>query len=319
MNLNPVQFLGIGDPFTDPGLSAVAVLPVPYEGGVSYGRGAAQAPGAVLEASRHLELYDDVLKAEPYRVGITTVRPPELPPAQGEVIEAVYRTVKTLLDEDKFVVGLGGDHSISSGFVMALYEKHGRISVIQIDAHADLRDDYEGSRLSHASVMARIREITDHTLQLGVRSLSREEAERVDREGLALCTMHDLRRGTYDLDSALANLPDPVFLTIDVDAFDWSVVSSTGTPEPGGFFWDEAIELLGKIFAARHIVGFDVVELAYSEGDRTSPFAVAKLIYRLIGLKLAQTLEQRGLAYPEKPAGPMLRPRAFSDKERSER
>jgi agmatinase len=307
MKINPLRFLEIGEDFTHPDQSAVAVLPVPYEGGVSYGRGAAQAPSAVLDASRYLELYDEVLKAEPYRVGITTISPPMIPQDQAEAIEVIYRTVKTLLDQDKFVVVIGGDHSISSAFAKALHERHGSISVVQIDAHADLRDSYDGSVLSHASVMSRIREVTAHTLQVGIRSLSREEAERVEREGLALCTMHDFRQGTFDLDSALKLLPDPVFLTLDVDALDWSVVFSTGTPEPGGFLWDEAIQLLARIFSAKDVIGFDVVELAYSQADRNSPFAVAKLIYKLIGFKLARTMKLRGLGFPEKPAGPIFR------------
>lgn len=309
MKIHSRQFLGIGEAFTGLEQSAVAVLPVPYEGGVSYGRGAAKAPAAVLEASRYLELYDELLHIEPYRIGITTLAPPEIPQDQETAIGEVYRSVKALLDQDKFVAVIGGDHSISSAFTRALLEKHGRISVVQIDAHADLRDAYEGSRLSHASVMSRIREMTDHTLQLGIRSLSREEAERVEREGLSLCTMHDFRQGTFDLDAALKKLADPVFLTFDVDAFDWSVVSSTGTPEPGGFLWDEAVQVLEKIFFTRNVVGFDVVELAYSKGDRNSPFAVAKLVYRLIGFKVARTMISRGMGCPEKPSGPIFGPR----------
>ena len=182
---------------------------------------------------------------------------------------------------------LGGDHSISPGFLRALCEEYGTLSVIQIDAHADLRDSYQGSKFSHACVMARIRELTPHTLQIGIRSMSFEEAQRVEREDLPVCTMSDFRRGKFDMDAALENLPDPVFITVDVDVFDWSVIMSTGTPEPGGFTWDEAMDLLKNIFAHKRVVGFDVVELSYSETDKNSAFAVAKLIYKMLGFKLA--------------------------------
>jgi agmatinase len=137
--------------------------------------------------------------------------------------------------------------------------------------------------------MARIRELTQQTLQIGIRSMSLEEAERIRDENMLICTVHDLRHGNFVLEAALNTLPEPVFITFDVDVFDWSVVRSTGTPEPGGLLWDEALELLQKIFYQKIVIGFDVVELAFNEHDRNSPFAVAKLIYKMIGLKFFST------------------------------
>ncbi len=285
MDRYPKQFLDLDPSLCSWNRAKFVLLPFPYEGGVSYGKGAANAPDAVIEASMYLELYDEVLKCEPCRAGICTVMPPPVPCADEDVINEVYGTAKSILENGKYLILLGGDHSISSGFLKALSERYSTLGVIQVDAHADLRDTYEGSRYSHACVMSRIREYTSSTLQIGIRSMSLEEAERVSREGLCLCTMHEYRRGHFDLEKALERLPEKVFLTFDVDAFDWSVVSSTGTPEPGGFSWDEAINLLRVIFSRKEVVGFDVTELSHSGADTNSPFAVAKLIYKMIGLR----------------------------------
>ncbi len=283
----PKQFLGLDSRFADHEKASIAILPFPYDGGVSYGVGTAKAPDSVIEASHYLELYDEALKTEPYRAGIVTASQPAIPTDHEAMSATVYKETQTLIKKKKFVVLLGGDHSISSGFFKALREEYGTLSAIQIDAHADLRDSYQGSKLSHACVMARIRELTPHTLQIGIRSMSSEEAVRIEREDLSVCTMYDFRHGNFDMDAAIENLPDPVFITVDVDAFDWSVIMSTGTPEPGGFSWDEAMDLLKNIFAHKQVVGFDVVELSYSESDKNSAFAVAKLIYKMLGFKLA--------------------------------
>jgi agmatinase len=282
LTLHPKQFLGLEPEFTAIENAKIIILPFPYEGGISYGAGTAKAPDAVLEASYHLELYDEVLEAEPFRMGIATVAPPFIPRDPEEMIRTVYESTRLLLELGKFVVLIGGDHSLSSGYFNALHERYGQVSIIQLDAHADLRETYDDSPWSHACVMSRIREITSNTLQIGIRSLSLEEAERVKQENIALYTMHEYRNGTCDLQAALQQLPDPVFLTLDVDVFDWSVIMSTGTPEPGGLLWDEALTLLQQIFTKKQVIGFDVVELSYQEHDRNSPFAVAKLIYKML-------------------------------------
>ena len=303
MKLYSKQFLGLDSKFIEFEGSAVAVLPVPYEGGCSYGMGAAKGPDAVIEASYHLELYDELLAAESYRMGIVTVMPPKIYSDPISMQETIYQSSLALIQENKFVVAVGGDHSISPGYFKALNEKYSRLSVIQLDAHADLRDIYDDNPFSHACVMSRIREITCDTLQIGIRSMSIEEARRIESENMAVCTMSDYRSGTFDVDSAIDRLPDPVFLTLDVDVFDWSVVRSTGTPEPGGFLWDEAIALLQKIFIKKNIVGFDVVELSRDGHDRNSPFAVAKLIYKMLGFKLDAQVRKGLLKWPDKPCG----------------
>jgi len=290
----------------DPGSAAAVLLPVPYEGGVSWGRGAALGPEAVLEASGELEVYDEALRFETCRMGIATSAPPEDLSGPEAMIASVRRSTRSILEAGLYPMVLGGDHSVSVGVFQELAARHGRLSVIQLDAHADLRDSYQGDPLSHACTMARIRERTSDTLQVGVRSLCREEADRILREGIPLCTMEAFRSGTFDLEDAIRRLPDPVYLTLDVDVLDWSVVRATGTPEPGGFFWHEALDLLGTIFRERDVVGFDVVELSQDVPDRNAAFAVAKLIYRMLGLKLASEVDRGRIRWPEAPAGPLL-------------
>jgi agmatinase len=285
MKPHRTPFLGLPDDQSNLETAAVTVVPFGYEGGVSYGKGTAAAPRAVLEASHYLELYDEVLDDEPCRVGIATVAEPDIPSSPEAMLDTLESVTGAFIDQQKFVAVIGGDHSITTGYVRALAKRYKTFGVLQLDAHADLRDSYEGSPLSHASVMARIREITPHTLQIGIRSMSGEESRRVKAQDLALCTMHRFRKGGFDLRAELARLPDQLFITVDVDVFDWSVISSTGTPEPGGMRWDEAMDLLQVVFRSKTVIGFDVVELAWRDHDPNSPFATAKLIYKLIGMK----------------------------------
>jgi agmatinase len=285
MRSNKTPFLGISDNFTDLEKAENVLVPFPYEGGVSYGKGAASAPQAVLDASEYLELYDEVFDSEPYRRGIATIEPPRIANNPEGMMDTLYKITAPLIAEEKFIGVIGGDHSISSAFARALYDYYGELSVIQLDAHADLRHSYEGSLLSHACVMARIREFTRNTLQIGIRSMSAEEAGLWKKENLKLITMDNLRKKTVNLSRMIEELPNPVFVTLDVDVFDWSVIRSTGTPEPGGIYWDEMMEILGTIFRKKKVVGFDVVELSYREDDINSTFAAAKLIYKIIGIK----------------------------------
>lgn len=287
MTPHPAPFLGLDADLADPATASVVVVPYGYEGGVSYGRGTAAAPAAVIEASHYLELYDEVLDDEPCRVGIATVAQPEIPDRPEAMLDTLEAITGELLDQGKFVAVIGGDHSITTGYVRAIAQRTGSFGVLQLDAHSDLRDSYEESPLSHACTMARLREMTPHTLQIGIRSMSVEEAGLVKSENLAFCTMHRFRKGRFDLAAELACLPEKLFITVDVDVFDWSVIASTGTPEPGGMLWDEAMDILDLVFRTRQVIGFDVVELAYREHDPNSAFATAKLIYKMIGMKFA--------------------------------
>ncbi len=306
MLANTKCFLDFDPLFADYENSAVVLVPVPYEGGVSAGKGAAGAPDAVIEASGLLELYDEILDAEPYRAGIFTATPLPVSGSGVEVAQEVRSAVSEILGSGRFPVVLGGDHSITPGAVQGVAEHYSSLGVIQLDAHADLRSEYDGSRESHACVMARVREITRETLQVGIRSMSIEEARLAARDRLALFTMNRIRTGGFDPLTVLRALPKNVYITVDVDVFDWSVIASTGTPEPGGMFWDETLELLSKVFSTKNVVGFDVVELSCTEWDRNSPFAVAKLIYKMVGFKMASEIARRGLSWPVSPTGPIL-------------
>lgn len=259
----------------------VEVVPLPFEGTVSWGRGAAQGPAAFLDASTQVELYDEVLGFEPSRVGVVTRNLPGAP-ADAEAAQEIARQETTrALSRGCFPVVVGGEHSLSHGVYRALAQQHPGIGVIQLDAHADLRESYENNRFSHACVMARIREHTDDVLQLGIRSLSSGEATRIADERLAVGMMHTMRSGAFDVRAGLDALPEQVFLTLDVDALDLSLVRSTGTPEPGGFTWTEINDLLALIFATKSVVGLDVMELC--GGDPPSAFTVARLVQRMIG------------------------------------
>jgi agmatinase len=279
-----LQYLGIDFPFTDPETATVAIVPCPYEGSVSYGTGTAAAPAAIIEASQYLELYDEVLDGEPYRAGIITLDTPELPNDAAGVQKVLYEQVRSQLNDDRFVVTLGGDHSVSAAPIRAYSERYPDLTVIQLDAHADLRDEYEDSPLSHACIMSRVLEMGCQTFQFGIRSLSVEEAQRIRDENLNVYFMHECRSPGFDVKAIIQSIKGPVYLTVDVDVFDWSVVRSTGTPEPGGFLWDEAIGILKAIIENTNVVGFDVVELSAPSDDPNSPFAVAKLIYKMLGI-----------------------------------
>jgi len=302
----PIGFLDLAPAFSQRNTAASALLLVPYEGGVSQAGGAAQGPEAILRASPSLEVYDLSLGMEPYRMGIFSGLATPLGPTPAETLPAVHEAAGELLDEGKFVLLLGGDHSVTPPFFRAISERFGQVGVIQLDAHADLRESYQGSHFNHACTMARIRELTPHTLQIGIRSMCREEADRIQREDLAVVTMEHFRSREFRLESALHKLPRRVFVTLDVDALDWSVVWSTGTPEPGGFDWREITRLLQEIFLRKEVVGCDVVELAPRPGDPNSPLAVAKLVYRILGLKLSSRAMRKGFPPPQAPAGPIL-------------
>jgi len=274
----------------------VAILPVPFEATVSYGRGTAGGPAAILRASSQLELYDEQLQTEPFRCGIWTDSPLELPAGQGaRAIEILARRVGELMDAGKWVVVLGGEHSITAGAVRAAAARREGLVVVQLDAHADLRDSYEGDRWSHASAMARCLEIAP-VHAIGVRSYSAEERDRI-RSGLRGYRLTHAweMRGEGWIGSALDGLRGrPVYLTIDVDYFDPSVIPATGTPEPGGGGWWPTLRFLEQLFDAATVVACDVVELAPLAGLHHADFTVARLVHKLIGLACGTSFPEPG-------------------------
>jgi len=306
MKSHPFPFLGLDPPHSDFDTAAAVILPVPYEGGISFGQGTLHGPKDILKSSAHVELYDEYLKMEPCCMGIATLESLSVPGDAESMIKAISESVHSLIQAEKFTVMIGGDHSITTGYLLALKKAIGSFSVIQLDAHADLRDSYENSRYSHACTMARTREITPHTLQLGIRSLSKDEAVYIQDHNLNVVFMHEFRHHQADLTGILERIPDPVYITLDVDVFDWSVIRNTGTPEPGGFRWAEMMGLLELIFTKKQIIGFDVVELSASPEDINSSFAAAKLIYRMLGFLLKAEMKRSSISFPEGPNGPLF-------------
>ncbi len=303
MKMHNVQFLNLDSDFTEFDRSAMALLPVPYEGGISYGHGTASAPDAILKASHHVELYDEVLHQEPYRIGLSTMAPLSNLTDAKTMNQSVESAAGELVDAGKFVVAMGGDHSITPGLFHAFNKRLPQVGLVQLDAHADLRSELDEDANSHGCTMHRIRKFNQNTLQIGIQSLSREEGEHVLNEDISLCTMYQYRKGLFNVDAALANLPEHVYLTLDVDVFDWSVIRSTGTPEPGGFLWPEGLSLIKDIFFRKTVVGFDLVELSAKEDDPNSAFAAARLLYKLIGFKVWKSVYTKQMEWPEKPEG----------------
>lgn len=289
----PRNFLGLDEATSSLERARAVILPVPYEATVSYGGGTGGGPAAILEASRFIELYDEELDAEPAQQGIATL--PELH-LTGAGPEAAVRELRQAYDAvlesvpGRFVVMLGGEHSISSAPILAWADRLSaagkRLTVLQLDAHADLRPEYEGSPFSHASIMHRVHEAVD-IVAVGIRAVTREEMELVrGSDHLHLFLASEVQEGDAWMGRALERLGPDVYLSFDVDAFDPALVSATGTPEPGGLQWYPVLRLLRRVFAQRTVHAADVVELAPIPGFHAPDFLVAKLVYKLIGYRL---------------------------------
>ncbi len=288
----PRNFLGLDEENSNFDNAKAVILPVPYEATTSYGAGTGAGPSAIIEASRYIELYDQELDQEPYEVGIATL--PELhltgagPQAAIAELRVAYEAILKA-GGDKFVIALGGEHSISSAPILAWVErmKGKRLSVLQFDAHTDLRHEYEGSPFSHAAVMHRVHQNVD-LVAVGIRALTRDERELArNSKNIHLFLADDIHSGDKWMDDVLSKLGPDVYISFDVDGFDPSLVPATGTPEPGGLQWYPVMKLLRRVFTERNVVSADVVELAPIPGLAAPDFLVAKLVYKMIAYKFA--------------------------------
>ncbi len=280
----PVNFASLDDEFSSFERSRVVILPVPYDSTVTARAGARDGPRAIIEASADMELYDVGLGIEPYRHGIHTL--PELAPHTGSpdaMCARIEDVAGELIDAGKFVVTLGGEHTVATGAIRAYAKRVPGLSVLAFDAHSDMRDEYLDSKYNHACTLRRANEVARVT-QVGLRSASFEDAGFVRHEGLAFFSPRELRSAGPA--AVLGNLTDDVYVTIDLDCFDPAEMSAVGTPEPGGLHWDEVSDLLVALAASKRIVGFDVTELSPTLGPRSCAQLAAKLTYRLIGLAL---------------------------------
>lgn len=291
----PRTFLGLDEEASDFARARSVIFPVPYESTTSYGGGTAAGPGAILEASRYIELYDQELDSEPWESGIATLPQLQLTGAGAEAAMAELRAAyDRLLDAagDRFVVMLGGEHSISGPPIAAWVDRlagEGRgLSVLQIDAHTDLRPAYEGTPYSHASVMHRVHDRVDALVSVGIRSLTSEEAALVrDRDNLHLFLADDIHDSGGWVDDVVERLGEDVYVTFDVDGLDPSLVPATGTPEPGGLGWYPVLKLLRRVFREKTVRAADIVELAPIPGLHAPDFLVAKLAYKMVAYRHA--------------------------------
>ena len=285
----PESFLGLAPGAGVPLERApIVILPVPYEATPSSGSGTRLGPRALLRASRFVERYDHEADAEPYTAGVHTLPELQLPAGGPEAaLRELGQCVDWLLAQGKFVLMLGGEHSIAAPAILAHADRLGdrTLSVLQLDAHADLRAEHEGTPYAHACAMHRVHERV-HLVPVGIRSLSREEHDLLHARHIQPIYGHELENHTW-IDRAVGALGPDVYVTIDVDYFDPAVVPATGTPEPGGGTWHPTIQLLERVFRERHVVGCDVVELAPIPGLVHPNVLAAKLVYKLIGFHAA--------------------------------
>jgi agmatinase len=265
--------------------SRIVLVPVPYDGTSTWGKGADRGPDAILAASEHLEGYDIETGTEVYRQGIFTDQPVTGQTEPEKMVEAVGTRVGGWLDRHRFVGVLGGEHSVSIGAVAAHAARLSDMTVLQLDAHSDLRNTYKGSPYNHACVMARVREI-GKAVQVGVRSMDIEEKQRYGVADIFFADDICRRRGWTD--EVVQRLGQRVYVTVDVDVFDSSVMPSTGTPEPGGLLWYDVMDLLRGVCRNREVVGFDVVELCPRKGLHAPDFLAAKLIYKLLSYRFVE-------------------------------
>ena len=281
----PFNFLGLDDHDADFDRAKVLLLPVAYDHTSSYGTGSRKAPLRIIEASRYVEFYDEELGVEPRQVGLHTlpIMEPDLS-GQEAMVAQVESAVGQILDLGKMPVLIGGEHSLSAGAVAAAAKRRPGLSVLQLDAHADLRETWQGSRYSHACVAARMAEIAP-IFQVGVRAMTGDE-HTVRRAHPVRTITAAMFHGGCDWPAEMeAFLTPAVYLTVDVDVFDPSVLPATGTPEPGGLSWSQVLDVLRRAFATREVVGMDVVELEPIPGLSAPDYTVAKLIHRMIGYR----------------------------------
>jgi len=264
----------------------IVVLPVPYDETSTWMKGADSGPQAIIDASANMELFDIETGSEVFRQGIFTAPAVSEKHSPEAMVAAVRERVSGYLEKGKFVVTVGGEHSVSVGSIQAHAARHPGMAVLQLDAHADLREEYAGSRFNHACVMARVREICP-IVQVGIRSLDR--AEQANLTPGSVFWAHDIAGNTGWIEAVLARLPAECYATIDLDVFDPAIMPSTGTPEPGGLFWYDVTRLLQAVSRRCRVVGFDVVELCPGNYNRAPDFLAAKLIYQFLSWCLERT------------------------------
>lgn len=282
--MNEINYGGLEPEFSTYETAQIVVLPVPYDGTSTWIKGADKGPDAILEASANMELYDIETGSEVYTHGIATVEPVTEASSPEAMSAEVEKRIDSILRDGKFPVMLGGEHSVSIGAFRAFARHFERFSVLQLDAHSDMRNEYEGSSHNHACVMARAKEVAS-VAQVGIRSSATEEMDNIipDRIFHAY-RIHSMNPQMW-MKSVSEKLEKDVYITIDLDVFDPSIMASTGTPEPDGMYYREVIEFLKYINEHHRIIGLDIVELCPNEVNKAPDFTASKLIYQILSMR----------------------------------
>jgi agmatinase len=288
--LNPSSnFLGITEPELYKYKACKCIIQqLPYEYTSSYKLGSSRGPSAILQNSHFVEYYDPEIDTEAYKqCGIAAIREVDFEGLIDEdAMHKIYLETKKHLENEKFTVSLGAEHTITYGVFKAFIEKWDDIAILQIDAHSDLREEYEGNKWSHASVMARINELNPNIFQVGIRAQSAEEASLIKASrNIQTWYAHNIWDNEEWMDQLISKLPKRLYITIDTDGFDPSICPSVGTPEPGGLLWYSTLKFLRKVFLKRDVKGFDIVELNPKSEDDNTAYTMAQLCYKLIGYK----------------------------------
>jgi agmatinase len=289
----PFNFCGLEPRLSGFESSKVLMWPVPFEKTVSYGHGTKDGPAAIIDASRNMELYDEEIGGETCEIGIHTLPAMDGERDPGEMVAALKLEAVKLIGNGKFLCMLGGEHSITPPVVHAFADRFKNLSVLQIDAHADLRDAYDGTPFSHASAMRRVVERCP-LVQVGIRSLSADEARAIPTLPTKVFFAKDVVGRSGWADDAVGHLTENVYLTVDIDGLDPSLAPDTGTPEPGGLGWYEVLELIRKVAEQRNIVGMDLVEVSGGGSNNVTAFVAAKLIYKTLGYVFRKNIPSVG-------------------------
>ena len=268
--------------YCEPENAGIVIIPVAYDGTSTWIKGADKGPAAMIEASANMELYDIETDSEVFKKGIFTEETTGGDITTNEMIDVVNSAARYYLENNKFVVVIGGEHSVSIGSIKAHAKHFQNLTVLQLDAHADLREEYNGSKYNHACVMARTKELCP-IVQVGIRSMDSSEKESMDKAGVFFAK--DIYNNTDWIKKVISKLSENVYITIDLDVFDPSIMPSTGTPEPGGLLWYDVLGLLKTVSEKKNLVGFDVVELCPNSRNTAPDFMAAKLIYKLLSYK----------------------------------
>ncbi len=278
-------YAGIPEEYANFETSKIMLIPVPYDGTSTWGKGADKGTEAFLHASENMELYDIETDSEVYKQGIYLTDPITVNESPEAMVAAVHEITKTNIKRNKFVTLFGGEHSISIGAMRAFNECFDNLTVLHIDAHADLRKEYEGSKYNHACALYEANQNTN-LVQVGIRSMDAIERTEMNEENVFFA--HDMVNDDYWADKAIEAMGDTVYITFDLDGLDSSIMPSTGTPEPGGLFWYETLDFLRRVFEEKNVVGFDIVELCPNPNDKSADFLAAKLYYKMLSYKFSE-------------------------------